>query len=155
MRRRLTVMIVAVIMSLAGCGGNDSPGSPPTTPSAGSPAGSWSGAISDPVSGEGTAQLSLSDDGRGSLTGTWSAAFLNGDRFSGPAVASLVGTNNYGITLSVEPPPACAGGSGAGGSTLLGFTLINVVVSSNRLTAIAGRLSCSGPGFGTVTLSRQ
>lgn len=155
MRRRLAV-IVAVIMSLAGCGGNDSPGSP-TTPSAGSPAGSWSGAFSDPVSGEGTAQLSLSDDGRGSLTGTWSAAFRNGERFSGPAVATLVRTNSYGVTLFVEPPPPCAGGgAGSGGSALLGFTLINVVVTSNRLSAVAGRLSCSGgPSFGTVNLSRQ
>jgi hypothetical protein len=141
--------------SLAGCGGAKTPGSPSTTPSGVSPVGTWSGAISDPVSGEGTAQLSLSDNGRGSLTGTWSAAFLNGDRFSGPAVASLVQTNTYGITLAVEPPPPCAGGWGPGESALLGFTLVNVVVTADRITAIAGRLSCSGPGFGTVTLSRQ
>ena len=153
MQRRL-VVLVAAVMSLAGCGG-DRPSSPSTTPPVGSPVGNWSGAISDPISGEGTAQLSLSDNGRGSLSGTWSAAFVNGDRFSGPAGASLIQTNSYGITLYVEPPPPCAGGSGSGGSALLGFTLMNVVVTSNRLTAIAGRLSCSGPGFGTLTLSRQ
>jgi hypothetical protein len=153
-RRRLA-LVVAVMMSLAGCGGGDTRALPPTTPSAVSPVGSWSGEISDPISGDGTAQLSLSDDARGSLTGTWSATFRNGDSFSGPAVASLVQTNTYGITLYVEPPPSCAAVSGPGGSALLGFTLVNVVVASNRLTAIAGRLSCSGPSFGAVNLSRQ
>ena len=81
--------------------------------------------------------------------------FGNGDRFSGPAVASLVSAKDYGITLAVDPPPSCATTSGPGGSALLGFTLINVVVTSNRLTAAAGRLSCSGPSFGTVDLSKQ
>jgi hypothetical protein len=152
MRRRLAVA-VAVMMTLAGCGG-DTTGSPPTTPVL-SPVGSWSGAISDPISGDGTAQLSLTENGRGSLKGTWSSTFTNGDRFSGPAGANLVGTNSYGITLYVDPPPPCAGGSGSGGSELLGYTLINVVVTSNRLTAVAGRLSCSGPGFGTVNLTKQ
>jgi hypothetical protein len=145
---------VAVIMSLAGCGGSDTRALPPTTPSAASPAANWTGTISDPIFGNGTAGLSLGDDGRGALTGTWSATFANGNRFSGPAAASLVRPNNYGITLYVEPPPPCAG-DGSGGSELLGFTLINVAVTSSRLTAIAGRLSCSGPGFGSINLSRQ
>jgi len=154
MSSRLAV-VAAVTISLAGCGGGEPPASSTTGPSVVSPAGSWSGAINDPISGEGTAQLSLGADERGSLIGTWSVAFRNGDRFSGPAVASLVQTNIYTITLYVDPPPPCAGGSGPGGSALLGFSLINVAVTSNRLTGVAGRLSCSGPSFGTVNLSRQ
>jgi len=152
MNRRLA-SVVTVIVSVAGCSGGATPTSP-TTSSVVSPAGNWSGAISDPVSGDGTAKLSLSDQGTKSLAGTWSATFKNGDTFSGPAVASLSVPSGYGITLSVEPPPSCGTGSGPGGSAL-GFTLINVVVTSSRLTAVSGRLSCSGPSFGTVDLSRQ
>ncbi len=59
--------------------------------------------------------------------------------------------------LYVQPPPACATGSGPGGSALLSFTLINVVATSSQLTAATGRLSCSGLAltFGTVNLSKQ
>jgi hypothetical protein len=153
MNRRFA-SVVAVIVSVVGCSDSATPTSPTTTPSVVSPAGSWSGAMSDPVSGDGTATLSLSDQAANSLTGTWSATFKNGDSFSGPAVATLSLPSGYGITLSVDPPPSCATGSGPGGSTL-GFTLINVVVTSSRLTAVSGRLSCSGPSFGAVDLSKQ
>jgi hypothetical protein len=152
MNRRLA-SVVAVSLSVAGCSGSTTPTSP--TSSVVSPAGNWSGAISDPVSGDGTANLSLSEQAANSLTGTWSATFKNGDSFSGPAAASLSPPNGYGITLSVQPPPPCDTASGPGASALLGYTLINVVVTSSRLTAVSGRVSCSGPGFGSVNLSRQ
>ena len=154
MHRRIA-LVVALMLSAAACGGDGTLSSPTPTSSVVSPVGSWSGAISDPISGEGSARLSLSDAASGSLTGTWSATFRNGESFSGPAVATLFQANSYGITLSVDPQPSCAAVSGPGGSALLGFTLINVVVTSNRLTAVAGRLSCSGPSFGTVNLSKQ
>jgi hypothetical protein len=148
MNRRLAP-IIAVLLSVGGCGGS---ATAPTTTSPASPSGSWSGSISDPVSGDGTARLSLSDQAPNALIGTWSAMFRNGDRFSGPAVANLVLPNGYAITLTAEPQPPCATGSGP---DLLGFTLINVVVTSSQLTAVSGRLSCSGPSFGTVNLSKQ
>jgi len=154
MNRRLAP-VVAVMVSVASCGGNATPTSPSTTSSAVSPAGNWSGSISDPISGDGTAQLSLSDQAPNSLTGTWSATFKNGDSFSGPAVAGLFVPSGYGIMLYVQPPPPCATGSGPGGSTLLSYTLINVVVTSSQLTAASARLSCSGTSFGTVNLTKQ
>ena len=144
--------VVAVIVSVAGCSGNATPTSPTTRSSVVSPSGSWSGSISDPISGEGTAELSLSDRALNSLTGTWSATFKNGDSFSGPASASLNPPRGYGIMLYVDPQPPCAG---PGGSALLGFTLINVAVTSSRLTAVAGRTSCNGFSFGTVNLSKR
>jgi hypothetical protein len=153
MNRRLA-SVVTVIVSVAGCSGGATPTSP-TTSSVVSPAGNWSGAISDPVSGDGTAKLSLSDQAANSLTGTWSATFKNGESFAGPAVATLSAPSGYGITLSVQPPPPCDTTSGPGASALLGYTLINVVVTSSRLTAVSGRVSCSGPGFGSVNLSKQ
>ena len=153
MNRRLA-SVVTVIVSVAGCSGGATPPSP-TTSSVVSPAGNWSGAISDPVSGDGTAKLSLSDQAANSLTGTWSATFKNGESFAGPAVATLSAPSGYGITLSVQPPPPCDTTSGPGASALLGYTLINVVVTSSRLTAVSGRVSCSGPGFGSVNLSKQ
>jgi hypothetical protein len=154
MNRRLAP-VVAVMVSVAGCGGNTTPTSPTTTSSVVSPAGSWSGSISDSISGDGTAQLLLSEQAPSSLTGTWSVRFRNGESFSGPAVAALVPSNGYGIMLYVQPPPPCATGSGSGGSTLLSFTLIDLVVTSSQLTAVSGRLSCSGISFGMVNLSKQ
>ncbi len=153
MNRRLA-SVVAAIVSVVACSGTTTPTSP-TTSSVVSPAGNWSGTISDPVSGDGTAKLSLSDQAANSLTGTWSATFKNGESVSGPAVATLSVPSGYGITLSVQPPPPCDTASGAGASALLGYTLINVVVTSSRLTAVSGRVSCSGPGFGSVNLSKQ
>ena len=147
MNRRLAP-VVAAIVSVAGCGGNDTPTSPTTTSSFVSPAGSWSGSISDPISGDGTAQLSLSDQ----LGGTWSATFNNGDSFSGPAAAFLSPPNGYGIMLYVQRQSECTGSSG---SALLGFTLIDVAVTPSRLTAVAGRTSCNGFSFGTVNLSKR
>jgi hypothetical protein len=144
--------VVAVMLSVAGCSDGGIPTSPPTTSSGGSPAGSWSGSISDAISGDGTMQLALSEQAPNLLTGTWSATFKNGDSFSGPASAGLYAPTGYGIMLYVEPPPPCAG---PGGSAPLGFTLINVAVTSSRLTAVAGRTSCNGASFGTVSLSMQ
>ena len=152
MNRRLAP-VVAVIVSVAGCGGTATPTSPPTTPTVASPAGSWSGVISDPISGDGTAQLTLSEQAPNSLTGTWSATFRNGDSVSGPASAGLNAPSGYGIMLyGSDPQPRCAA---PGGSTLLGFTLINVAVTSSRLNAVAGRTSCNGFSFGSVNLSKQ
>ena len=151
MNRRLAP-VVAVMLSIAGCTGNTTPTSPTTPSSVVSPAGNWSGSISDPISGDGTAQLSLSDQTPNSLTGTWSATFKNGDSFSGPASASLNAPTGYAIMLYVDPQPSCAGPAA---SAPLGFTLINVAVTSSRLTAVAGRTSCNGFRFGTVDLSKR
>lgn len=154
---RPLALIVAVVVGVGGCSGRTTPTSPTPTSSVVSPAGSWSGTISDPGSGDGTVQLSLSGQAPNALTGTWSATFKNGDSFSGPAVANSVQPSGYGIILYAQPQPPCTTGSGTGAPTLLGFTLINVVVTSSRLTAVSGRLSCSGPGFsfGSVNLSKQ
>lgn len=152
LNRRLMSMLV-LTMSLAGCGGNSTPTSP-TTSSPASPAGNWSGSLSDPLSGEGTMRLSLGEQSTNALSGTWSATFRNGDSVSGPAAATLVQPNAYGIVLYVDPQPPCTT-TGNGASALLGYTLINVVATSRQLTAVLGRTSCSGFGFGTIELSRQ
>ena len=82
-----------------------------------------------------------------------SATFRNGDTFSGPAIASLDAPTGYGILLIVDPQPRCAA---PGGTTLLGFTLINLAVTSSRLTAVSGRSSCNGGfSFGNVNLSKR
>jgi hypothetical protein len=158
MNYRLAPVIAAMAVVTA-CGGAGTPLGPTTTVGSTttvpvvSPAGNWSGGISDPVSGDGTLQLSLSDQAPNSLAGTWSATFKNGDRFSGPAVAGA--PSGYAIILYVQnPPPPCETESGPGGSAPAIFTLINVVVTTSRVTAVSGRLSCFGPGvaFGTVNL---
>jgi hypothetical protein len=149
--------IVAMTLSVAGCGSGTAT-SP--TPAVVSPVGSWSGSITDAIAGDGSMQLALSEQSAGalnSLAGTWTATFKNGESFSGPAVGGLYLPNGYGIMLYVgQPLPPCLTESGPGGSALVGFTLINVVATSSRLTAVAGRLSCSGgPAFGSVSLSKQ
>ena len=90
------------------------------------------------------------------LTGTWSATFKNGDSFSGSAVAGLA-ANGYLIILNIQAQLLpCGTAPGGGGAALIGFSLINVVVTSSKLTAVSERVSCSGaPLVGTVTLSKQ
>jgi hypothetical protein len=144
-------IVVAVVLSIAACGGGATPSSPTPSSSGVSPAGSWAGSISDAISGDGTMQLALSEQAPNSLNGTWSATFKSGDSFSGSAVAGLFAPTGYGIMLYVDPAPPCAG---PGASAALGFSLINVAITSNRLTAVAGRTSCNGLSFGTVNLSK-
>lgn len=141
---------VAAMLSIAGCSGVGMPTLP--TPSPVSLAGTWSGPVVDAVSGDGTMHLALSTPAPNTLSGTWSAGFINGHSFKGPAVATLSTPTGHSITLFLDPPSTCTGSSG---STLVGFTLINVVVTSSRLTAVTARTSCDGVSFGTVSLSRQ
>jgi hypothetical protein len=155
-RRRAWAL--AGLLILAACGGSSTPIPPisPTPPGPpASPSGTWSGTLKDPVAGEGSLELSLAPDSRGGFSGTWSVTFGNGDRFAGPAAAALVVSNSYGMTLYVDPQPLCSGTGGVGGD-LLGFSLVNTVITATRLTAVAGRLACSGPGlaFGSVDLSK-
>lgn len=145
--------VVAAILAVAACSDSAKPTSPTTTSSGLSPAGNWAGSITDAISGDGTLQLTLTERAPTSLTGTWSATFQNGDRFLGPATAGLSAPTGYGIMLYVDPQPSCTGPGGCGPP--LGFTLVSVVVTSNRLTAVVGRTSCSGISFGAVSLSRQ
>jgi hypothetical protein len=152
-RRCRPVVVVAVLSVLAGCGGSSSPTSP-APPSPASPAGTWSGTIRDPVSGDGAVRVSLDENLPGSLSGTWSVTFADGGPLSGPAAAVKVLGDAYGITMYVEPPPSCDTASGSDGLALLGFQLIEVVVTPSGLTAVAGRLSCSGLSFGSIELSK-
>ena len=145
------LVLVAAVMVLAGCSDDAPPTSPPPA-SVTSPAGNWSGSISDAISGDGTAQLSLTEQAPNTLTGTWSVTFKNGDRFLGPAAAGLFASTGYGVVLSVEPVQTC---SGTDGSALIGFALINVAITPSRLTAVTGRISCNGTSFGTVNLAKQ
>jgi len=154
MNRRIApivALVVAQICGLAGCNGSGRVTAPTPISSSVSPAGNWSGTIADPVSGEGTVNLSLSELPP-NLTGTWSAAFKNGDSFSGPATASQFEPPNYGIMLYVNPPPQC---TSPGGQAALGYTLVNVSVTSTTLTAGAMRINCSGFSFGSISLTRQ
>jgi hypothetical protein len=156
LNRRLAP-VVALMLTVAGCSGRATPTLPTTTPSVVSPAGTWSGSISDAISGDGTMQLALTEQVANLPIGTWSATFKNRDGFSGHAAASRL-PNGYGIILYVDQPlPPCLVASGPpGGSAPVYFMLINTVVTSSRLTAVLGRLPCSGGlVFGTVSLSKQ
>src|SRR5688500_7293815 len=105
------LVVGAALIVLAGCSDNATPTSPPPA-TVTSPAGNWSGSISDAISGDGTAQLSLTEQAPNTLTGTWSVTFKNGDRFLGPAAAGLFAATGYGVMLYVEPAPTCTGNSG-------------------------------------------
>lgn len=144
---------VVVLVCATGCGGDSMPVSPTTPPApTTSPVGNWSGAISDPVSGEGTVRLSLAEQG-GSVRGTWSATFENGDTLSGMAQGVPVSVGGLGITLYVDPMPPCATQPGPG-TGVLSYALVNVTVTSNRLTATLGRIACNGMSFGSLSMSR-
>jgi hypothetical protein len=175
MRRRLATILAAMI-SIAGCGGRSTPTSPttsefvvfgnatsiptsaqpppPTTPPPATlPAslvGNWSGQIIDPVSGNGTVRLSLGETTPTGQPGTWSATFTTGERLSGVVAAGL-GTDGYGMLLYAAELQSC----GSEAAPIM-ISLLDVIVASNRLTAVTGRFMCSGRlTFGSVSLSKQ
>ena len=148
MTRRLIPLVMA-LLCVAGCE------SSPTSPGSASPAGAWSGTVSDSGSGNGVVTLTLAEAANG-FSGPWTATFPNGTTFAGLAGVSLVGPGAYSMTMYADPPPPCDTTSGPGASALLGYILINVKVTSSKLTATSTRLNCNGPGgFGTLNLSRQ
>jgi hypothetical protein len=146
--------IVALVI-VTGCGGTATPAGPTAPPPVVSPAGNWSGTISDAVSGDGEFRLSLEAFVPDVLSGTWSATLRSGSNVAGPAVARLVPFNGYAITMYVDAPPPCATGSASGASALLGYTLVDLVISSGRLTGRLARLSCSGVSLGAITLLEE
>jgi hypothetical protein len=153
-RMNVRLALLGVLMSIvAGCGGSGpSAPTPIQTSAPSSPAGNWSGTLKDPVAGEGTMQMSLADQS-GVLKGTWSATLESGAKASGASVATLA-QGGYSIILYPDPT-ACATTNEPG--LLLLYTLSNVAVTSQRLTAVLMRFSCSGPvfAFGSVDLSKQ
>jgi hypothetical protein len=145
MTLRLALAMGALLVG-AGCSdtatSSTAPSSQISNSSRSTPAGSWSGSITDAISGEGTMQLTLTEQSTDSFTGAWAVTFKNGARLEGTAVAGVFGPGGYGIILYVQPQPTC---TRLNGSDALGFTLVNVLVTSNRLTATSGRTSCDGP----------
>ena len=81
--------VLALMLIVAACSGGATPPSPTTTSSGVSPAGSWSGSISDAISGDGTMELALSEQAPNTLA---DPAYAIGDRIHlhWPARASLV-----------------------------------------------------------------
>jgi hypothetical protein len=168
--------IVAVVIALAACGtttptsptspgltlvsaGNPfvtpspTPGAPPIPPTpAVTPAwllGTWSGVMNDPVSGNATLQLSFGEPTPTGQPGTWFAAFANGERLSGVAVIGL-GLGGDGMMLYAAEPELCGGERSP-----VAIALMNVVVASNRLTAVTGRFTCTALRFGSASLTKQ
>ena len=160
---RLSPLIVSMLL-LAGCSGDSTPVSPTPSSFAASPVGAWAGSFSDPVAGEGTARLALSEQPvgtggliptpQGALAGTWSVTFRNGETLSGPAIGFIVSGASYGFILYPDPAPPCATGPGPA-SGVLQYSFINTVVTSSRFTAVLSRGTCAGLSFGTVSLGRQ
>lgn len=146
MHRRLALALV-LLPSIAGCDGGS-----PTAPSAATLEGTWSGSISDQVAGNGTAHVTFTPEAQHMVRGTWSASFSNGATSSGLVGGGPVGVGGFMITLYADPPPSC---DAVDSLDLLSYQLINISLTSSRLTATSIRLSCSGPGFGNLTLTRQ
>ena len=94
-------------------------------------------------------QMSFGDPLPTGQQGTWSASFSSGERRAGVAVI-VVGSSSNGLMLYAAEPEQCGSERGP-----LVIALINVVVSSSRLSADTGRLTCNGLRFGSVTLTRQ
>ena len=96
---RLIVLLTASAMFLANCSGSTTPASPSPASPMPSPAGIWVGSFSDPVAGEGSARLTLTEEepaGSGGfalqrrLVGTWAVTFRNGETVEGRAEATLL-----------------------------------------------------------------
>ena len=157
---RLIVLLTASAMFLANCSGSTTPASPSPASPMPSPAGIWVGSFSDPVAGEGSARLTLTEEepaGSGGfalqrrLVGTWAVTFRNGETVEGRAEATLAPGDSYVLYLVPVPFEYCRPGSNGLGY----YSLANAVVTPSRLTAVLHRMTCVGLSPGSVSLIRQ
>lgn len=155
---RASLPLLAATLFLAGCSGDTGPVAPSPASAVASGAGTWAGSVSDPVSGDGSVRLSLSEQtgktgtaAQGVLVGTWVFAFRSGETCAGVAEGQLPNGNSFGLLLYVEPSPSCLTPS----SALPEFQLTNAVVTPNRLTASLYRTTGTAVRVGSVNLVRQ
>lgn len=98
---RLALLTGVLAVLASGCG---SPG--PSAPAASDLSGTWSGTVSDAITGQGTARLTIAHAGS-SLTGTWATTYSNAAyNNSGSLTGTATGTN-VTATLIPTSPTAC------------------------------------------------
>ena len=151
------------VLFFSGCSGEATPASPSPAPalSTGSGAGTWVGTVSEPVAGEGTVRLALSEQAvgqngmatPGALVGTWAFTFRNGESVAGIAEGYLGGSNHFGLILWPEFFQDCQARPGSSG--LVYYSLVNAAVTSSRITAALNRATCARLTVGSVNLVRQ
>lgn len=146
MRIRRDVLLLGAALLWAGaCGAG--PGAPtPITVT-----GTWSGTIVDSASGQGTAQLVMTESQK-QVTGTWTTRFADGAETRGSVSGGLL-TTLYVLALARDTPVQCSA------SALLRGTGTIVLDASlngaNRLSGSYSATLCDEVRLGTIDLARQ
>ena len=138
------VLLVAVAIGMAGCGGGGDSGTPAAPPSV-NVTGTWSGPYNSSVAGSRTMTVNLQQSGA-SLTGTYSSSAGGLGSISGS-----VSGNTASLTITVTTPGCSGSFNGTGivdvpqtGSPTMSF-------SYNGATNAA----CGGQESGTGNLTKQ
>jgi len=102
MSRGLGLVVLAVLLSVSiACGDS------PTSPSAASISGTWSGSITDSVAGPGAVRVSFGQSGT-SLSGTWSSTFFqNPSNNNAGTLSGNVNGSSVSALLTPTVPGNC------------------------------------------------
>ena len=133
--RRLLAGQMLLILLVAGCQSSN-----PASPSD-SLAGTWSGVITDEISGAGTIRFDLMAGPGGGVNGTWTSTFAN------------AANNNSGTLSAIVPlgPPLALGLS----CTSTGSALFTMTVDGGRMSGTYSGVGCQGLERGTASLTKQ
>lgn len=149
--RRFAATVLAVTLSLSGCGTS------PTEPTASGWGGVWTGTLSDSVNGIGTLRVVLDDhridDTQSFWTGTWAATYTSrGDTASGLLAGGVNGAIAM-FSLSPASPRSCTPPV-TFPSAVGAYQLTNVTATSAGMRGAYLLSTCTGSIDGQLELHR-
>ncbi len=125
---------LAVLASACGSSG-------PSAPAASDLSGTWSGTVSDAVTGQGTARLTITQSGS-SLAGTWTTTYANAANNNSGSLTGTATGANVTATLIPSSPTACP------------FTA-TATRSGNAITGTYTTFNCAVAVTGSISVSKQ
>lgn len=136
MTRPLAVVVLGALI-LSACGGDSGPAAP--SQATVNLSGTWVGAISDSLAGNGSVRMTLTQGGNG-LTGSFATVYPIGN-----GGGSLNGTvTGSAVSATVQPSVA----------NQCPFT-VNATMSGSSLSGTFAAFSCSGVETGSFSVTKQ
>jgi hypothetical protein len=139
MKRLLIVGLLLV--TAAACGGDS-----PSTPSASSLGGTWTGSVTSTsrlaIVGVGTVRATIAQNG-GSLSGTWSTSYANPQNNNSGSLTGTVSGTAVSLTLSSSVPTSCP------------FTATAALSGSTAMSGTYATFNCTVSDSGPFAMSKQ
>jgi hypothetical protein len=134
-------VLMALCALTVGCGDQSATSSSPVGPSSATTiSGTWSGLVAN-ANGQNTLRLSLSQDARAELSGTW--MWTDGNGNMGGTLGGVARGNAIDVTLR------------PGDANVRCTVNVTATVSGSRMTGTYAGAMCPEQGGGSIDLSKQ